>query len=462
MKQATTRADMAHGERPVARQGLSLSLPDTIAIIVGIVIGAGIFRFPSLVAANAGSEAGVIFIWLAGGAVSFIGALCYAELTTTYAHSGGDYYYLRLAFGHGLAFLFAWARTTVIQTGTIAISAFLIGDYLSEVYSFGTLTSPIYAVMAVLILTVVNVMGIKQAKWTQNLLAAAIVTGLAVVVIAGLHLAGAGAPAPYKPSPTAPAPQLHFAPGLAMIFVLYTYGGWNEAAYVSAEVRNAQRNMVRALLIGIAVITTTYLAVNLAFLKSLGLAGMAESNAVAADLMRRVAGEGGARFISILIVIAGLSTANATIITGARTSFALGRDFPILSFLGVWKEPANVPVNAFLVQSAIACALIAMGALTREQNGLQTMVDYTAPVFWFFFLLVGIALLVLRRKEPLAIRPFRVPLYPFTPLVFCAVCLYMLRSSIAYTGIGALVGVGVLLLGLPLFLCARRHKAFES
>lgn len=437
---------------PVAERKHTLSVLDTVAIIVGVVIGAGIFRFPSLVAANAGSEAAVLLIWLAGGIVSLVGALCYAELATAYPHSGGEYHYLTRAFGRNLAFLFAWARMTVIQTGTIAISSFLIGDYLSEVYSFGAFSPPLYAAAVVVILTAVNITGFRQGKWTQNVLTAAIVIGLISVIFAGLSITSAAVPAA-----TEGAPQTQAALGLAMIFVLYTYGGWNEAAYVSAEVRGSRRNMVRALMYGIALITAIYLVVNYALLRSLGLAGMAESNAVAADLMRNAVGEGGAKFISVLIAIAALSTVNATIITGARTNYALGRDFPFFGFLGRWKEESGTPVNALVVQGAIALILVLMGAMTQEKDGLQTMVDYTAPVFWFFFFLVGVALLVLRRKDPAAERPFRVPLYPVTPLLFCAFCLYMLRSSVAYTGIGAFVGIGVLLVGLPLLLLANNR-----
>jgi amino acid transporter len=233
-----------------------------------------------------------------------------------------------------------------------------------------------------------------------------------------------------------------------MVFVLYTYGGWNEAAYVSGELRNVQKNMVRALLISIGLITTLYLLVNWAYLNGLGVAGVANTDAVAADLMRVTLGEPGAIVLSLLVAVAALSSANATIFTGARTNYALGRDTSLFSMLGVWDDRADTPANALWVQCGVALALVGVGAVTRQ--GFQSMVDYTAPVFWLFFLATGVALFVLRYREPGIDRPFRVPLYPLTPVLFCLASAYMLWSSLAYTGIGALLGAGVLLAGIPL------------
>ncbi|MBD1893257.1 amino acid permease [Coleofasciculus sp. FACHB-129] len=429
----------------------ALAFVDAIALIVGIVIGAGIFETPSLVAAASGSEVVALSLWILGGGMSLVGALCYAELATAYPHAGGNYYYLMRAFGKNIAFFFAWARMTVIQTGSIALLAFVFGDYASQLLRLGNYSSSLYAGIAIALLTGLNIIGVQQGKWAQNWLTVAKVGGLLLVVIGGLAFA-----VPSLPEvPAAPATsQTNF--GMAMLFVLLSYGGWNEAAYISAELRNVNRNMVRSLLVSIGIITTIYLAINFAYIHGLGLANMAASEAVAADLMRRAVGEPGAWFISFLIAISTLGAINATIFTGARTNYALGQDFSLFSFLGRWHHRASTPANALLVQGAIALALVFLGTLTRE--GFKTMVDYTAPVFWFFFLLSGISLLVLRVREPQVVRPFRVPLYPLTPLLFCAICAYLLYSSVAYTGIGALVGVAVAIAGAPLLLLSRRRQ----
>ena len=248
--------------------------------------------------------------------------------------------------------------------------------------------------------------------------------------------------------------------GLAMIFVLLTYGGWNEAAYIAGEVREPRRNMLRILVGGILAIVVLYLVVNFSYYRVLGLEGMRSSTAVAADVMRRVAGDGGATVIALVVCVSALTTMNAAIITGARTNYAFGRDFSMLRTLGAWRETGSTPANALWVQGALTLALVLAGSFT--QDGFSAMVAYTTPVFWTFFLLCGIALFVFRARHG---RPetFRVPLFPLVPLVFCVTCAYMLYSSINYVrfavsfGNAVLAGIVVMVLGIPLYFFARRR-----
>lgn len=421
---------------------------DAIALIVGIVIGAGIFRTPSLVAANVGSGAEMILVWLLGGLVSLMGALCYAELVSTFPNTGGDYYFLRRAFGTRIAFLFAWARMTVIQTGSIALLAFIFGDYASEIYPIGDFSSSIYAAIAVGFLTTINIAGIGKGTDTQKLLTVLEVLGLILLIVVGFFFVP-------KVEVSIPPESLALSGhsfGLAMVFVLLTFGGWNEAAYLSAEMRSGHRSIVKALILSIVLITGFYLLVNIAFLKGLGWIGMSKSDAVAGDLMGLAFGRWGMLIISAFVAIAALASANATIFTGARSNYALGRDFAGFKLLGKWKDKGSVPANAFLIQGMISLALIGLSLFSR--SGFETMIEYTAPVFWFFLLLVGLSLFVLREKEPNAFRPFRVPFYPILPIGFCLTSLYLLYSSIVYTGWGALLGMAVLALGL-LLQCIR-------
>jgi basic amino acid/polyamine antiporter, APA family len=428
----------------------SIGLIDAIALIVGLVIGAGIFETPALVAANTNSESAVLQVWLLGGVISIIGALCYAELATTYPHIGGSYDYLKRAFGQSMATLFAWARMSVIQTGSIALLAFVLGDYASQILPLGNFSAGIYAAVAIALLTALNILGVKHSKRLQNWLTITTILGLLAIIIIGLTL-------PTGTSSPAPATAATGSWGSAMVFVLLSYGGWNEAAQISAEIENYRRNIVRSLLWGLGIITAIYILINLAYLKSLGLAGMAQSPAVAADLMRYAFGEPGAKFISILVVICTLDSINATIFTGARTNFALGQDVAAFRWLGVWQDRHSTPTAAYLFQGAISLALVGLGMVTRD--GFKTMVDYTAPIFWFFFLLSSISLFVLRVRDPDRPRPFRVPLYPILPLLFCAACGYLLYSSLVYTGAGAIVGVVVVVLGLPFVI---RHRQLQN
>ena len=424
----------------------TLSTFDVVALTVGVVIGASVFKTPALVAGNTEGGVAMLSAWLLGAGVSLIGALCYAELATAYPHAGGDYHYFQRAYGEWVAFLFAWARLVVIQTGSITLIAFVFGDYATELWSLGTYSSSIYAAAAIVGLTSLNVAGVRQGKNVQRGLTIATIVGLIVLVVAGFFLITEPAAAASAERSSSGGSAGSF--GGAMVFVLLTYGGWNEAAYLSAEVKNVRRNMTRGLFVSLGLIGALYLLVNWAYLHGLGLAGMGNSEVVAADLMRAALGEPGAQLLSLLVIAAALSSTNATIFTGARTSFALGRDFSLFRFLGHWKDDAETPANALLVQGGIALALVGVGAWTRQ--GFESMVDYTAPVFWLFFGLAGASLFVLRRTEPEVPRPFEVPLYPLTPIAFCVACGYMLWSSLAYTGIGALLGVGVLLVGLPL------------
>jgi basic amino acid/polyamine antiporter, APA family len=417
----------------------SLTLTDAMGLIVGIVIGAGIFETPALVAAAIASPTAILFAWVAGGIISLLGALCYAELATTYPNVGGNYYYLHRAYGKSIAFLFAWSRMTVIQTGSIALLAFVFADYASQILSLGDRSVPIYAAGAIVVFTLINLIGLRQEKGVQNWLTAAKVIGLALVVGIGFSIS--------VPVPGAIVPPSTMNWGMAMVFVLLSYGGWNEAAYISAEIRDPKRNIVRSLLYGIGMISLIYIAINLAYLHGLGVDAMANSPAVAADLMRRAAGQPGAVFISVLIAVSALGSLNATIFTGARTNFAFGQDFSLFRQLGQWQTEANAPRMALILQSAIALLLIFLGSFTR--SGFETMVEYTAPVFWFFFLLVGLSLIILRIKDPRSPNAFRVPLYPFTPILFCGVCAYLLYSSLLYVNVGAIVGVIVVALGLP-------------
>jgi amino acid transporter len=436
----------------------TLTVFDAVSMIVGIVIGVGIFKAPSIVAGNVSGETAFIALWVAGGVISLIGALCYAELGSAHPNAGGEYYFLSKAYGDWLGFLFAWARMTVIQTGAIAAIAFVFGDYASTLLPLGAKSSAIYAGLAVVAITALNVSGTHESKWVQNVLATALALAVLVVVVSGFT--ASGAPAPAAP---APAESKAWFSGLALIFVLLTYGGWNEAAYLTAEMRDTRRNIVRALVIGIVVITVLYVLLNLAYLRALGLPGMASSRAVASDLMRATWGEGGAWLLGIVVVSAALSTLNATVFTGARTNYALGRDFVIFRGLGRWSEKASAPVNALLVQGAISLALVGLASFTPD--GFQTMVAYTAPAFWLFFLLTGLSLFPLRRHDPANENPFRVPLYPVTPFLFAAACAYMLYSSFMYAmsldpgSIGAMVGIAMLASGVPVLMWARRAAA---
>ncbi len=437
----------------------TLSLFDAITMIVGLIVGAGIFGTPAIVAGAVQSEGMLITVWIAGGVFSIIGALCYAELATAFPSAGGEYHFIQKAYGRSLAFLYGWARMTVIVAGSIAIFAYLFGDYFSRVVNLGVHSSALWAAFIVVVLTMVNYAGIREGKTTQNLFTILEVGGLVLIVVAGLIFAPTPVAAPAAEAAAAAGSgpwYMGAGLGTAMLFVLFTYGGWNDAAYISAEVRNPHRNMSRALLFSIALVALLYVLVNLAYVKGLGYDAMARSDAVAADLLKNTWGSGGEKLISIMIAIAALTSVNGSMIVGARSNYALGRDWPLLRYLGRWDSASGSPRNALLVQGAIALALVGLGSI--QKSGFKGLVEYSLPVFWGFFMLVGLSLFVLRIREPDAPRPFKVPGYPVVPAVFVAVCGYLLYSSLAFHGTHALVGLTVLAVGAVLLLFARGKR----
>ncbi|WP_143960538.1 APC family permease [Litoribacter populi] len=453
----TVKTDVLKDEKATYKPKKSLSTTDAIALIVGLVVGAGIFKTPSLVAGHVDSAAGFMGVWVLGGVFSFIGALCYAELTTAYPNAGGDYHFIRLSFGRKVAFLFAWARMSVIQTGSIALLAFIFGDYATQLYALGDYSSVIYAALAILILTSINILGVNMGTGVQKILTLAEIVGILLLIGVGVFYGSESVVSGAEMLDNDSILNTNF--GLAMVFVLLTFGGWNEAAYISAELKSGKKQMVRALLIGIGIITLLYGLINLSYLKVLGLEGMATSSAIASDMMMASLGRGWAIVIVVLVAIAALTSANATIFTGARSNYALGRDFEVFSALGNWNHDLSVPKMAFIVQGVVSLSLVGLGIFSRD--GFETMVEYTAPVFWFFFLLTGIGLFILRVKYRAQKSAFQVPFYPVLPIIFCLTSLYLLYSSVAYTGWGALVGIGVLIIGFfPLVL--QKNKKLKS
>jgi amino acid transporter len=429
---------------------------DAIAIIVGIVIGAGIFKTPSLVAGTTADGGWAMAAWLLGALVSLAGALCYAELAAAYRHPGGDYHFLTRAYGRDASFLYAWARATVINTGAIALLAFVFGDYVSTVVPLGAASGAIWAAVIVVALTLVNIAGLHVSARTQNWLTIVEVAGLVAVVAAAAVLATTSTTSGEVPM-FAKAPSAGLF-GLAMVFVLLTYGGWNEAAYLSAELRGGKRAILPVLVASLAIITVAYVAVNVALLNALGLSGLADSKAPGADVMRRAFGDVGKQLIALAVAVAALTSINATMIVGARTNYAMARDWRALRFMSGWHAARGVPVASFVVQGLVALALVAFGAL--QHDGFEAMVEFTAPVFWAFLFLVGIAVFVLRARDGDSERPFRVPLYPFTPIVFCAACAWLTWSSIAYAASRNAIRVSLFVMaaGVVAWLLTRRRS----
>jgi basic amino acid/polyamine antiporter, APA family len=419
-----------------------LSVTYVVFLAVGMVVGAGIFKSPALVAENAGTPLAIYGVWILGGLISLIGALCYGELAIAYPNPGGDYYFLTKSYGRTIGFLFAWARITIINTGSIAILGFVIGDYLNLVWNLGSHGPAIYALISVVAMTLFNLRGTKGGASADYLITSLEVLGLLALTAAAAWLVVKGIP----PLTTkAPSPPSISGIGYAMVFVLLAFGGWSEMATLSAEIKDPKRGMVRALVWGVVTITALYLLANWALLRGLGAQGLAASQAPAADLMARAFGPTAGIVLAIAVAAAAITSINGTIIVGARTTFAAAKDRSQFGWLGHWDIALGIPKNAIIGQAIIAIGLVVLGGI---YDGFATLVDYTAPVYWLFLIGSGLSVIVLRTKLPNHDRPFKVPFYPILPIVFALSSAAMLVSSLNYVKTGAMFGVAVLAVGL--------------
>jgi basic amino acid/polyamine antiporter, APA family len=447
-----------------------LGLWDIVSIILGIVIGAGIYETAPFIFQNVSSPWMAMAVWVAGGVLTFLGALCYAELASAYPRSGGDYVYLTKAFGRWAGFLFGWMQLAVLMTGSIGMMAYIFADYAVTLGRFGPASEFIYAAAAVTALSVANVIGLIFGKRTQNFL-----TGLKVLAIGAIVLAGFFWSQPVA-AKTAAVATTGGSLGLAMILVLYTYGGWNDAALVAAEVSDNRRTLPLAFMLGTGLLLLVYLLVNGAYLNALGFEGARQSKAIAADVLARPFGEAGAKVMAVFVMISALGALNGMTYTGSRIYSSLGEDYRGLGWLSRWHPKRSVPTISLLTQTAITLFLVALVGTNWGRNainslvgligfeplswqghgGFDTLLRCTAPIFWAFFLMTGISLIVLRIKDKATPRPWTVPGYPVVPLVFCGMCAYMLYSAVDYAGKLLIIGAIPVFLGLIFYWFASR------
>ena len=420
-----------------------LSLFDSTCIIVGIIIGAGIYETAPIVAKCLGSGPGLMLVWLAGGLLALTGALCYAELATAYPREGGDYVYLTRAYGRWPGYMFGWSQLAIVRPGDIALMAFIFARYAQTLYAPFEHSGLFYAASAIVVLTVINILGVKAGKWTQNLLTVTKILGLVAISVVGLM-----AP-PAAPLPPASGGFTWEGLQLAFILVFFTFGGWNEMAYVAAEIKRPRQNIVRALVAGDRSGHRPLSADQWRFPLRLGLSGLSSSPAVAVEMMGKVFPQAAGRVIAILICISALGAVNGLVFTGARISYALGADHKSFRPLGRWSPRLGTPVWALVVQGALSLAIV----LTAG-SFLDTIL-YTAPVVWLFFLATAVSVFVLRHKEPGILRPYKVLAYPLVPLIFSACCIFMLFSSSSYAllkkPIGLLFLLAVILVGVIVY-----------
>jgi amino acid transporter len=416
---------------------------DASALVVGCVIGAGIFRLSDSVARAAGSPFVFFLAWVVAGVLSMAGALTYAELATRFPRTGGDYVFLTEGYGRAWGFLFGWTKLFVQRTGTIAIIAVVFAEHALRAVGGPPGAVRATASAAILALTAANIVGLRYGAGVQRFFTALKLAALALIIVVGA-IAGKGSFQNFTPFwPDVWTPRLLSQTGLAMIFALWTYGGWTESAYVAGEVRDPARNLPRSIIGGLGLVTLFYLLVNGIYLYYLPLPVLRETDLVAAGAMDRVWVGRGGQVVAMMVMASTFGALNGYILTGGRILQALGGDHALFRRLGAISPSTGTPAGALVVTGALALALVWTGTL-------DTLVTYTEIVIYLFFAATGATVFLFRRRHG-APDGHRAWGYPVTPAIFILLSLAFAVNAILEAPTESLIGIGVAALGWPLY-----------
>ena len=430
-------------------------------LVVGGIIGSGIFLNPSIVARRAGSATLTIATWSLGAVIALLGAFIFAELGRRRPHVGGGYAYLRDAFGPLPAFLYGWSLLLAIATGAIAAVAVTFATYAAGLLGLREGAVTALALGAVVLLSAVNILGVQPGATTQNIFTVLKVGALAMLLIAAVVMPAAVLPT--LPPPIA-AVQLSapstfgailLAMSTALVPVLFSYGGWQQTNFVAAEMRDPERTLPRALVLGVLIVVVVYLGANLAYIRALGIDGLALSTAPAADMMSRIAGEGGRRLIAAGIAASTFGFLNLVILVSPRVYQAMARDGLFFDSFAVLHPRFRTPVTAIVFQAMVAAVLILTGSYGQ-------LLDWVVFADWIFFGTTALTLVVFRTRDAragVADTGFRAPLYPVSVALFVLASLYVVFGSIASNPGNALRGVLLLVAGVPVFMFWQKRRA---
>lgn len=426
-----------------------LGLLDATMINVGSTIASAIFIVPSTIALVFGSTMPTLLIWVAGGLVSLFGALCVAELGAAMPEAGGQYVYLGRAFHPALGFLYGWAAFLIINTASIAAVAWGFATYLGRLIPMTQAQMPWVAAASIVVLTLLNLRGLKTGVLVQNVITLIKIGTLAAIPILALLLPG-GAVENLEPLWPADPSTMVLALGPALVAVLWAYDGWIEATYVGSEIRDPGRNLPRSILLSTLIVTGVYVAANAAFLYLLGPDRVGASPLVGSEAMKVVLGSGGERFIAATIVVSTLGANNGFIFASARIPYAMAVDGRFFRWAGRLTPVTHSPNTVLLVQMVVAVAF----TLSGTYNQLLTYVVFAS---FLFYALSAAAVIVLRRREPDLPRPYRAWGYPFTPIAFILFALYLVGDTIIHSPRESAIGAAIVLLGLPAYLYWKRR-----
>jgi len=420
-----------------------------MAISIGIVLGVGIFRVPAEVAKYLTGGPLILLAWFVGGVISLLGALCYAELGTMFPDTGGDYAFLRRAYGKLIAFLFAWTELLIMRTGAIAAISYLFADYACAFLALDKSMTKALGVGAIILLGALNFLGLRFGKNVQNVLSLAKVLAI-VLLIASALTAGHGDISRLTSWPhDATGASLFSAFLLALIPILWTYGGWQENVFVAGETKDTGKTLPFALTGVVLVVSSLYILLNAIFLYLIPSETLTKSTLIAADVMKLLYGDGmSSSVVEALVVLYAIGTINAMIITGSRITYAMAQDVPLFKILAAESPDTATPIRALAINVIGSCIFVLVGSFNQ-------LLFFTGIAVWLFFALVAASIFVFRVKLPNITRPFAVPFYPILPACFLLVCICLCVNTMWTFPQQSFFGLGIVATGIPVFFLSR-------
>ena len=429
-----------------------LGLFDATMIVMGGIIGSGIFMNPSVVALQVHTPFLILGAWILGGLFALAAAFIWAELASVRPEVGGQYAYLREAFHPGVAFLYGWVLLLVIQTGGMAAVAVTFSRYFTELTHL-PIGSPYLAGMVLATLTIINCLGVRAGSTVQSILMVLKILAIAALVICGLLLADQTAMSDGRLD-RPPSMDLLTAFGAALVPVIFAYGGWQTATFVAGEIKEPRKNLPRGLILGVTGVVALYLAANFVYITVLGTSGLAESTAAASDVMRRALGDFGARAIAAGVAISTVGFLSQSMLTAPRVYFAMAQDGLFFKRVGTVHPRTRAPIVAIALQGLFAIVIALLGTYERILN-------YVVSIDVIFFALTACCIFIFRRRQANDGTKgiTRVPGHPLTTILFIAVCALIVINTIYRFPENTLIGIAIMIAGIPAYLFWRRRSS---
>jgi APA family basic amino acid/polyamine antiporter len=422
-----------------------LSLLDSLSIVVGIVIGGGIFLVPNLVARNLTSSTSILSVWIFAGIVSFFGALACAELGAAFPSTGGQYVFLREAYGPLGGFLCGWTMFLVARTAQVSWLAVTLSLYVSYFVPLNPIMSKLVGVASILIFAAINYRGVSAGALVQKSFTLAKVAGLLIIIGSALFFRGSVAAS--TPAVAMPFSFTHF--GVALIACLLAYDGWVQMSFVAGEIKNPNRNILLALALGVGACIAIYMLANVAYMHVLSIPEIAASDHVGASAAERVLGAAGGSLVALIILLSIIGAMNGCFLTSPRIYFAQARDGLFFAKFAEVHPRFQTPAFAIAAQAVWSIVLLLSGTY-------ETLMDYAMFALWVFYGLMVLGVILLRRSRPELPRPYRMWGYPVTPLMFLAVTLYFVGNTLITRPGPSLAGLGLIATGVPVYFFWRR------